>query len=94
MSMLKYEYWRKINFERNRVKIFRYSLYSKKINGNSITLNNDDVHKRKSLLLVPKSTVSDEKNIILETLLKSEGVDTKNILETKWGENKLLEALK
>jgi hypothetical protein len=74
----------------------------KKINGNSITLNNDEVYKRTSLLLVPKSTISDEKNIIVkinkqikeERFLKSEGVDISNILETKRGKNKLLEALK
>ncbi len=54
------------------------------------------------MLLVPKSTVSDEKNIILkinkqskdERFFKSEGVDTKYILETKRGKNKLLEASK
>jgi hypothetical protein len=74
----------------------------KKINGNSITLNNDEVYKRTSLLLVPKSTISDEKNVIAninkqiteERVLKSEGVDTKYILETKRGKTKLLEALK
>ena len=65
-------------------------------------VNNDEVYKRTSLLLVPKSTVSNEKNIIAkinkqskdERFLKSEGVEVSNILETKRGKNKLLEALK
>ena len=65
-------------------------------------MNNDEVYKRTSLLLVPKSTVSNEKNIIAkinkqskdERFLKSEGVEVSNILETKRGKNKLLEALK
>jgi hypothetical protein len=62
----------------------------KKVNGKSITLNNDEVYKRSSLLIVPKSTISDEKNIIVkinkqikeERFLKSEGVDVSNILKT------------
>jgi len=74
----------------------------KKVNGKSITLNNDEVYKRSSLLIVPKSTISDEKNVIVkinkqikeERFLKSEGVDVSNILNTKRGKNKLLEALK
>jgi hypothetical protein len=74
----------------------------KKINGNSITLNNDEVYKRTSLLIVPKSTISDQKNVIIkinqqnkqDSFLKIKGVDTTNILETKRGKNKLLEALK
>ena len=74
----------------------------KKVNGKSITLNNDEVYKRTSLLIVPKSTISDEKNVIVkvnkqikeEKFLKSEGVDVSNILSTKRGKNKLLEALK
>ncbi len=39
----------------------------KKVNGKSITLNNDEVYKRTSLLIVPKSTTSDEKNVIVKT---------------------------
>jgi hypothetical protein len=74
----------------------------KKVNGKSITLNNDEVYKRTSLLMVPKSTISDEKNVIVkinkqnkeERFLKSEGVDTNNILSTKRNKNKLLESLK
>ena len=74
----------------------------KKVNGKSITLNNDEVYKRTSLLIVPKSTISDEKNVIVkinkqnkeERFLKSEGVDISNILSTKRNKNKLLESLK
>jgi len=63
----------------------------KKVNGKSITLNNDEVYKRTSLLIVPKSTISDEKNVIVkinkqnkeERFLKSEGVEVSNILSTK-----------
>jgi len=62
-----------------------------KVRGNTITLNNDEVYKRTSLLIVPKSTISDEKNVIVkinkqnkeERFLKSEGVDVSNILSTK-----------
>jgi hypothetical protein len=93
----------KKQFQKGTESRYSDTVYTvKKINGNSITLNNDEVYKRTSLLLVPKSTISDEKNIIVkinkqikeERFLKSEGVDTKNILETKRGKNKLLEALK
>ena len=63
----------------------------KKVTGKSITLNNDEVYKRTSLLIVPKSTISDEKNVIVkinkqnkeERFLKSEGVEVSNILSTK-----------
>ena len=63
----------------------------KKVNGKSITLNNDEVYKRTSLLIVPKSTISDEKNVIVkinkqnkeERFLKSEGVDVSNIISNK-----------
>ena len=63
----------------------------KKVNGKSITLNNDKVYKRTSLLIVPKSTISDEKNVIVkinkqnkeERFLKSEGVDVSNIISNK-----------
>jgi len=63
----------------------------KKVNGKSITLNNDEVYKRTSLLIVPKSTISDEKNVIVkinkqnkeERFLKSEGVEVSNIISTK-----------
>ena len=63
----------------------------KKVSGKSITLNNDEVYKRTSLLIVPKYTITDEKNVIVkinkqnkkERFLKSEGVDISNILTTK-----------
>ena len=68
----------------------------KKVSGKSITLNNDEVYKRTSLLIVPKSTITDEKNVIVkinkqnkeERFLKSEGVDISNILTTKRNGNK------
>jgi hypothetical protein len=93
--MIKYEYYQKSNFKKGQNQDIPIQFIQ-------LTLNNDEVYKRTSLLLVPKSTVSDEKYIILQTnkqskderFLKSEGVDTKNILETKRGKNKLLEALK
>ena len=61
------------------------------VNGKSITLNNDEVYKRISLLIVPKSTISNVKNVIVkinkqnkeERFLKSEGVELSNILSTK-----------
>ncbi len=62
------------------------------MNGKSITLNNDEVYKRSSLLIVPTSKIYNIrwKNIIVkinkqikeERFLKSEGVDVSNILET------------
>jgi hypothetical protein len=38
----------------------------KKFNGKSITLNNDEVYKRSSLLIVPESTISDGKKLLLK----------------------------
>ena len=69
----------------------------KKVNGKSITLNNDEVYKRTSLLIVPKSTISDEKNVIVkinkqnkeERFLNSEGVELSNILSTKRNREKV-----
>jgi hypothetical protein len=54
------------------------------------------------IVIIFIETISDEKNIIVkinkqikeERFLKSEGVDVSNILDTKRGKNKLLEALK
>ena len=74
----------------------------KKVRGNTITLNNDTVYKRSSLLIVPKTTKTDEKNVILKVnkqnktdrALKSEGVDLGNILENKRSRDKLLNSLK
>jgi ribosomal protein L21E len=37
-----------------------------KVRGNTVTLNNDDVQKRTSLLIVPKTTKTDEKNVIVK----------------------------
>ena len=74
----------------------------KKVRGNTITLDNDTVYKRSSLLIVPKTTKTDEKNVILKVnkqnktdrVLKSEGVDLGNILENKRSRDKLLNSLK
>ena len=74
----------------------------KKVNGKSITLNNDEVYKRTSLLIVPNSTKTDEKNVIVKVnkqnkvdrTLKAEGVELVNILENKRTRNKLLNSLK
>ena len=74
----------------------------KKVNGKSITLDNDEVYKRTSLLIVPKSTKTDEKNVIVKVnkqnkvdrALKGEGVDLENILENKRTRTKLLNSLK
>jgi ribosomal protein L21E len=72
-----------------------------KVRGNTITLNNDDVQKRTSLLIVPKTTKTDEKNVIvkvnkqnkIDRNLKAEGVDLVNILENTRKRNKLLDTL-
>ena len=74
----------------------------KKVNGKSITLDNDEVYKKTSLLIVPKSTKTDEKNVIVKVnkqnkvdrALKGEGVDLENILENKCTRTKLLNSLK
>ena len=74
----------------------------KKVNGKSITLNNDEVYKRTSLLIVPKSTISDEKNVIVkinkqnkdERFLKSEGVELSNIISTKRSREKVTKTTK
>jgi hypothetical protein len=73
----------------------------KKVRGNTVTLNDDVVYKRSSLLIVPKTTKTDEKNVILKVnkqnktdrTLKSEGVDLGNILENKRTRDKLLNSL-
>jgi len=74
----------------------------KKVRGNSITLNNDEVHKRSSLLIVPKTTVSDEKNVIvkvnrsnqIDRNINKEGIDVSNILLNKRTRNILLKTFK
>ena len=72
-----------------------------KVRSNTITLNNDEVYKRSSLLIVPKTTKTDEKNLIVkinkqnktDRALKAEGVDLANILENPRTRNKLLNSL-
>ena len=74
----------------------------KKVAGKSVTLNNDAVYKRTSLLIVPKSTKTDEKNVIvkvnrqnkIDRTLNSEGVDLSNILDNKRTRTQLLNSLK
>ena len=64
-------------------------------------MNNDDVQKRTSLLIVPKTTKTDEKKVIVKVnkqnktdrVLKAEGVDLVNILENTRKRNKLLDSL-
>ena len=73
----------------------------KKVKGNAITLDNDEVYKRSSLLIVPKTTKTDEKNLIVkinkqnktDRALKAEGVDLANILENPRTRKKLLDTL-
>jgi len=58
-----------------------------KVRGNSITLDDDKVYKRSSLLIVPPTTVSNEKNVIvrvqrqnkIERNIQQEGLDLSNI---------------
>jgi hypothetical protein len=72
-----------------------------KVRGNTVTLNNDDVQKKTSLFIVPKTTKTDGKNVIvkvnkenkIDKNLKSEGVDLVNILENTSKRNKLLDSL-
>lgn len=94
---------KKNQFQKGTEARYSDNVYTvKKINGKSITLNNDEVYKRTSLLIVPKSTISDEKNVIVkinkqnkeDRFLKSEGVDISNILNSKRGRDKLIQALK
>ncbi len=57
-----------------------------KVRSNTITLNNDEVYKRTSLLIVPKTTKTGEKNVIvklnkqnkIDRALKTEGVELVN----------------
>jgi hypothetical protein len=74
-----------------------------KVRSNTITLNNEEVYKRTSLLIVPKTTKTDEKNLIylvkinkqnkIDRALKVDGVDLVNILENPRTRNKLLDSL-
>ena len=73
----------------------------KKVRGNAVTLNNDEVYKRSSLLIVPKTTVSDEKNVIVKVNkqnqinknINQEGLDVANIVLDKRKRKMLLKTL-
>jgi hypothetical protein len=73
----------------------------KKVKGNDVTLDNDEVYKRSSLLIVPKTTVSDEQNVIVKVNkqnkinrnIDKEGLDVANIVLDKRKRNKLLNTL-
>jgi hypothetical protein len=73
----------------------------KKVKGNAVTLDNDEVYKRSSLLIVPKTTVSDEQNVIVKVNkqnkinrnIDKEGLDVANIVLDKRKRNKLLNTL-
>ena len=73
----------------------------KKVKGNAVTLDNDVVYKRSSLLIVPKTTVTDEKNVIVKVNkqnkinrnIDKEGLDVANIVLDKRKRNKLLNTL-
>jgi hypothetical protein len=73
----------------------------KKVRGNAVTLDNDEVYKRSSLLIVPKTTVSDEQNVIVKVNkqnkinrnIDKEGLDVVNIVLDKRKRNKLLNTL-
>ena len=72
-----------------------------KVRGNSITLDDDKVYKRSSLLIVPPTTVSNEKNVIvrvqrqnkIERNIQQEGLDLSNIVSNKRRRNILLNTL-
>ena len=73
----------------------------KKVKGNAVTLDNDEVYKRSSLLIVPKTTVSDEQNVIVKVNkqnkinrnIDKEGLDVANIVLDKRKRNMLLNSL-
>jgi hypothetical protein len=72
-----------------------------KVRGNSITLDDDKVYKRSSLLIVPPTTVSNEKNVIvrvqrqnkIERNINKEGIDVANIVLNKRRRDTLLNTL-
>ena len=72
-----------------------------KVRGNSITLDDDKVYKRSSLLIVPPATVSNEKNVIvrvqrqnqIERNINKEGIDVANIVLNKRRRDTLLNTL-
>ena len=73
----------------------------KKVRGNSITLDNDEIYKRSSLLIVPRNTVSNEQNVIvrvnrqnkIDRNIQQEGLDVANIVLNKRRRETLLNAL-
>jgi len=73
----------------------------KKVKGNAVTLDNDVVYKRSSLLIVPKTTVTDEKNVIVKVNkqnkinrnIDKEGIDVSNIVLDKRRRDILLNTL-
>jgi hypothetical protein len=72
-----------------------------KVRGNSITLDDDKVYKRSSLLIVPPTTVSNEKNVIvtvqrqnkIDRNINKEGLDVANIVLNKRRRDTLLNTL-
>jgi hypothetical protein len=72
-----------------------------KVRGNSITLDDDKVYKRSSLLIVPPTTVSNEKNVIvrvqrqnkIDRNIQQEGLDVANIVLNKRRRDTLLNTL-
>jgi hypothetical protein len=72
-----------------------------KVRGNSITLDDDKVYKRSSLLIVPPTTVSNEKNVIVRVQrqnkiarnINKEGLDVANIVLNKRRRDTLLNTL-
>jgi hypothetical protein len=73
----------------------------KKVRGNSVTLNDDKIYKRQSLLIVPRNTVSNEQNVIvrvnrqnkIDRNIQQEGLDVANIVLNKRRRETLLNAL-
>ena len=72
-----------------------------KVRGNSITLDDDKVYKRSSLLIVPRNTVSNEANVIvrvnrqnkIDRDIRQEGLNVSNIVLDKTRRETLLNAL-
>ena len=79
-------------FQKGTEPVFGDEVYTViKVSGKSITLNDNTIHKRNNLLLVPKDTVSSKTNVIKEAtkvnkqerLLKKEGLEKKNIISNE-----------
>jgi len=72
-----------------------------KVRGNSITLDNDTVQKRSSLLIVPRNSVSNAQNVIvrvnrqnkIDRNIQQEGLDVADIVLDKRKRKQLLNAL-